>query len=277
MGRMGLFERLQQGYTLLIDSIRLMRNNPRLMLFPAVAGIAGLAFLFVFLGITFGTMAFRPEGGFLLGLLLAYLGMTFLSTFFTAGLVHQTRVAMDGGDVSIRAGLAGAWEVKWRLFIWSVIAATIGAILNGTSESGSRAGRGLGAIFGIAWTLMTFFIVPVIVFERTGLVEMFKRSGSTFKDTWGETPISLVGVQLVAIIIGIPFVFVGYLTFTAASPIFGIGVIIAGVAISFLIVQTLEGVIKTSLYFYAKEGTAPSEFDNVDFATLPEEGHSASD
>lgn len=269
---MGIFDRIRQGFTLLLDSLRLMRNNPRLLLFPIVGGISGLAFLVVFLGITFGAMQFQPEGAILGGLLVAYLTMTFVSTFFTAGLVHQARHAMHGGDVSIRAGLAGAWQVKGRLFLWSLIAATVGALLNGMQNSDSRSSRGLGAIFGIAWTLMTFFIVPVIVFERAGLRGMFKRSAGTFKDTWGETPIGLGGVQVVSGIIAVPSVAVGFLLIESVSTLAGIAVIVAGVAVAFLVGQTLQGVVKTALYVYATEDTAPPEFDNVDFEQLPGDG-----
>lgn len=269
---MSIFDRLRQGITLLIDSLHLMRNHPRLLAFPLIGGLAGVAFLTLFLGITFGAMQFQPTGAFLIGLIFAYLGMTFISTLFTAGLVHQTRHAMYEGTVSVRAGLAGAWEVKGRLLVWSIIAATVGAVLNSSQESGSRSSAGLGALFGIAWTLLTFFIVPVIVFERAGLRDMFTRSASTFKDTWGETPIGLGGVQLVSLVIALPAVGVGILIHNTVQPILGIAIVVAGVATAFLVSQTLQGVIKTALYMYATEDTAPPEFDNVDFEALPGDG-----
>lgn len=268
---MSVFDRFRQGITLLVDSIILLWHTPRLILFPLVAGVTGIAFLVVFLGITFGSMPLQPEGGMLAILLVLYLGLTFLSTFFTAGLVHQTRHALDGGDVSITAGLAGAWSVKRQLFLWSLIAATVGIILNGFQSNDARAGRGIGGLFGVAWTLVTFFVVPIIVFERTGIRELFTRSASTFKSTWGETPIGLGGVQLVSLVVAAPFALLGYLLLSV-DPIVGIGLFVAGAAVAFLLAQTLEGVIKTVLYVYATEGTAPSEFDNVDFDDLPGDG-----
>ncbi len=267
---MAIFDRFKQGITLLVDSIRLMRNNPRLMLFPVVGAVAGLVFLGIFLSITFGAMAIQPEGGVLLGLLFVYLGMTFISTFFTAALVHQTREVIGGGEVSVSAGLSGAWSVKGKLLIWSAIAATVGVIINGIQSNNSGAGRVIGIAFGIAWTLMTFLIVPVIVFEKTNTVGMFKRSASAFKDTWGETPIGLGGVQLVSFLIAIPFLVIGILVYQITA-VLGIGLIVLGFALAFLIAQTLEGVIKTVLYLYATDGKTPSEFDNVDFDRLPSE------
>lgn len=269
---MGIFDRISQGFTLLVDSLRLLRHNPRLLLFPLIGGIAGLSFLVLFLGITFGALTTEPEGAIIVGLFLAYIPMTFVSAFFTAGLVHQSRRAMGGGEVSIRAGLAGAWQVKGKLLIWALIAATVGAILNGMQDSSSRTSSGLGALFGIAWTLMTFFVVPVIVFERTSVFGMFSRSASTFKETWGETPISLGGVQLVNLVVALPFVVPGFLLLEAGSIPLGVGLVVVGVAMAFLVSQTLQGVVKTALYVYATEGTTPREFDNVDFDKLPGDG-----
>lgn len=265
---MSVFDRVKQGITLLIDSIDLIRNHPRLALFPLVGGLAGLGFLGLFLAVTFGAMAFRPSGAFILAFLFAYLAMTFISTYFTAGLVHQTRRVIEGDEVSIRDGLAAAWGVKGRLFIWSLIAATVGILLN--SKNDSRGGGALGVIFGVAWTLMTFLIVPVIVFERTSVTEMFKRSAGAFKQTWGETPIGLGGVQVVSAVVALPIAGFGYLLLSV-SPALGIGLIVAGIALGFLLAQTLEGVIKTVLYLYATEGKTPREFDNVDFEALPQD------
>lgn len=263
----GFIDRLSRGITLTIDSVHVFRDYPSLLLFPVVSGIAGILFLGLFFSVTFDTMPLRPEGGMFVVLFLVYLAMTFVSTFFTAGLVHQTRHVLEGGTPSLGAGIDAAWRVKARLFVWALIASTVGLLLNGTENSKSRGGRIFGAIFGIAWTLMTFFIVPVIVFEETDFGGMFSRSLETFKRTWGETPISMVGVQLVGVAIGLPFFLIGFVAF-GVQPVLGLAVFLVGVLGSFLVVQTLEGIIKTTLYLYATEGIRPPEFDDIDFDAL---------
>lgn len=195
---MQLFDRLKMGAVLTKDSLLLMRHHPKLMLFPIVSGAAGIAFLGIFLGVTFGLARISPEVGVLAGLLLIYLALTFVSTFFTAALVHQTRSVLAGGDVSITAGVAAAWDRK--------------------------------------------------------------------------TPISLLGIQLVSIAIVLPFALVGIYLFTLGVTTIGIGLVLVGVLSSFLVSQTLGGVVKTTLYLYAVEGTKPEEFDDVDFDRLNENG-----
>lgn len=271
---MGLFDRISRGISLTVDSLHVLRDHPTLMLFPLVSGVAGVVFLGLFLGVTFGAMSLRLEGGMFVVLFLVYLALTFVSTFFTAGLVHQTRHALEGGTPSLGAGIDAAWRVKSRLFVWAVIASTVGLLLNGMENSNSRGGRVVGAIFGIAWTLMTFFIVPVIVFEETDLGGMFSRSLGTFKRTWGETPISMVGIQLIAVAIGLPFFLLGFIAF-GVQPVLGLAVFLVGVLVSFLVVQTLEGIIKTTLYLYATEGKRPPEFDDIDFDALADDARTA--
>jgi hypothetical protein len=269
---MGLLSRFKMGLALTKDSLRVIRHNPRLLWFPVISGVVGLAFLGVFLGVTFGLVQVDPEGGALVGLFLVYLVLTFVSSFFSAALVHQTRGVFDGRSVSLKAGMSAAWDRKAPIFVWSVIAATVGILINMLESSDSLPAQLVGLLFSVAWTVLTFFIIPVLVFERVGVTEMFKRSGGLFKQTWGETPISLVAVSVIAFLVAVPFVAVGVLaasTGTTVTVVTGIGVALAGMLFAFLLSQTLQGVVKTSLYVYAREGKRPEEFDNVDFAGLP--------
>lgn len=271
---MGVLDRLQTGLVLLKDSFIVIRHNPRLGLFPIISGLAAVFFHLIFFGVLFGAMRVSPEGGVLLTLFVLYIVLTFVSTFFTAALVHQTRSVFDGKSVDIRAGLTAAWERKTPIVIWSLIAATIGIIINSMENSDSRIARVFGVIFGLAWTILTFLIVPVIVFEEKSTSEMFRRSGSLFKETWGETPISLLAINMVGSIVVIPFVVLALiLIFTGSTALIigGIGILVFGVLATFILTQTLQGVIKTALYVYAVEGKTPEEFRNVDIENLPSE------
>lgn len=286
---MKVLDRLKTGLVLTKDSVLVMRHNPRLALFPIVSGIAAAAFLATFLGITFGFLLadFSFAGAdtanlivLALGIGIIYLGTTFISAFFTAGLVHQTRAVLSGEESSLRAGMSGAWERKWPLLAWALISATVGVILNAIADSNSTVGQTLSAIFGIAWTLMTFFIIPVIVFEKTSIRGMFTRSAGTFKDTWGETPISLGGLTLISMAAGLPFIVPGgYLLFGASVgatlQVLGAVLFVGGILLVTLVNHTLRGIVKTTLYFYSTEGIQPEEFDNVDFDQLSKDDESS--
>lgn len=272
---MSALTRFKTAFTLMKDSLLLMRHHPRLFLFPIVSSIAGIAFMAVFIGFVFGGLALQPEGGnvlmasLIIALLVVYLITTFVSVFFTAGLVHQTREALGGNAVSLRAGMAGAWDVKMPLFIWALISATIGVILSSIEDSNSGVARIIGTLFGLAWTLLTFLIIPVIVFEEPSVREMFRSSAESFRDTWGETPISLAGVGVLSLAVALPFAGPGIVLLESTGfSILGFGLIATGAVLGAIVSQTFKGVIKTSLYFYATDGTLPAEFDDIDPTAL---------
>lgn len=53
-------------------------------------------------------------------------------------------------------------------------------------ERSEKLGQIVAWLLGTAWTLMTYFVVPVLVFEEHGVVDSVKRSTGLFKETWGK-------------------------------------------------------------------------------------------
>ncbi len=269
---MGLFGRFRRGLALTKDSIIVLRHNPALMTFPLVAGAAGIVFLALLLGGAYG-MVDTVEGNETVGyavLFVAYLVTTFISSFFTAGLVYETRQAFDGKPTDFRRGLNAAWGVKGKLLVWSVIAATIGVIIRAIESSDSRIARIFAWIFSAAWSIITFFVVPVAVLEPDeSVVSMFKTSGRIFRGTWGETAIGMIGPSLIAFLVFAVGAVSAFGIFTATGSVLVAGAIV-GVFLVFavLISATIKGIIKTSLYVYATDGKRPSEFGDTDFQSL---------
>ncbi len=276
---MGLYGRAKRGLALTKDSIVLTKNYPRLLVFPFVAGVSAVVFYAVLAGATLG-FGFTATGSLeelaqneiaVLGVLfVVYFVTTFISAFFTGALVHETKEVIEGGEPEFRRGLEAAWRVKDKLIAWAAISATVGVILRIAESSDSRGAQLLSLVFGVAWTLMTFFIVPTAVLKPDGSVrEMFTESASTFRSLWGETPIGIVGPNLVALPIYalgavVAFALVGtsvILAFFAALLFFAAGTLVAA---------ALRGVVKTALYVYAVDGRMPREFEGEDIEGLTE-------
>lgn len=266
---MGLIARFKTAVTLIKHSVGVMRSHPRLAVFPVLSGVFGLLFLALVLTPMFGLLSLDTgeTTTTIVGIgviALLYLGTAFITAFFTAALVHQTRVVLGGGEPDLRDGIDGAWAVKGPLLLWAFISATVGLVLDAVAESDSAVGQVLSAVFGIAWTLLTFFVIPVIVFENPSIREMFERSAGLFRDTFGETPISLAGVNIVALLVALPLLVPGaYLLFVAEQLFVGVPLFVVGVMIAQLLSSTLRGIVKTSLYFYATEEKRPEEFDGI--------------
>ena len=271
---MGVLQQFRTGLTLTRDSLAVLRAHPDLMLFPLLSAVATLLFgallyLTVFVGELIG-------GGIeYLALFGLYFVTTFIASFFTAALVSSVDEAFHGRNPTLRGGMAAAWEMKTELAVWSVISAVVGVILRSLERSDSAVSRIIAGFFALGWTITTFFIIPVIVFEDVSVSEMFSQSAGTFRDTWGETFSSTLGIgliQFVLWIIGMALVVaVGGVLFTVvpavgtSTVILGAGGLTVGV---YLVGQTVQGIAKTALYVYAAEGLVPSEFDNFEFETM---------
>ena len=121
-------------------------------------------------------------------------------------------------------------------------------------------------LLGAAWTMVTFFVVPLIVIEHRSLGDAFKTSLSMLRRTWGEQIAANFGLGIAGLLVGLVAFAISAALFFVLSPIGAIGVILAigigavlliGVALVF---ATLDGIFKAALYNYASDGQVPSLF-----------------
>ena len=284
---MGFLARLRVGWRLAMDSFGVLRADPELAVFPLVGGLAGVVYVGLLLG---GSALLGLDRGPALYavLFVTYLGSSFVAAFFTAGLTYSVREAFAGREPSVRSGLAAAWEKRAPLFVWAVASAIVGVVLRVMERQDNLVSRLVAGLFGVAWSILTYFIIPVIVFEDVDAWGMFRRSGETFRETWGETAGAGFGVGVVTIaftLVGlavaggavVSFVYVvvpNVVLFVGVFVVFGstlVGVaaglvlVVLVVFSAYLLGTTLGGIAKVALYQYATEGVQPAQFDDVDF------------
>jgi len=275
---MGLLSRLTIGFGMARRSVRVLRAHPKLLAFPLLGGISGVAFIATLFGGLFVTgPLFRDPGPALLGaLFVAYLVETFVASFFSAALIAATREAFRGEEPRIGPAVATAWDRKGPLLAWSLVAAVVGVIIKGIESQDNLVGQLLAGLFTVAWSVMTYFVVPVIVFRDPSVREMFEESASTFKDTWGESLGAMGTVDFATVLLALIGVGLGAVTFVATA---GLGdvqlvatVLVGGTAVVFalLVGKAISGVAKTALFVYATEQSAPEHFDDMDFTEMGE-------
>jgi hypothetical protein len=273
---MGFFNRLKTGWALTKDSIRVLRGDPELAAFPLVGSAAGLVYVGLLLG--GATAIFGTDMGLTQWVLLfaLYFGSTFIASFTTAGLMHETRRAFHGEDPSLKSGLAAAWRNKRTLLAWSAVSATVGVIIQLIDSQDNLLAELLASVVSVAWSILTYFVIPVITFEDVGVRDAITRSGQTFKNTWGETAGAHFGVGIVTILLMIPVALLAALVlvlgvFSGSALGFGAGLaIVAGLLlVAYLFASTLAAIARLALYVYATEGERPSAFEDVDLGTVP--------
>ena len=252
---MSFFDRLSNGWTLAINSLKVLKENKQLIIFPVLSGISLVlimgSFVLVFLGVNGWSDENIEDPGTIgnyLYLFLFYLVNYFIVVFFNMGLIHCTRLYFRGEEVSINAGLRFSLSRIGTIFSWAVFAATVGTILRIIQEESGLIGKIITGIIGIVWNIATFFVVPVIAYEGLGPIAAFKRSSQLMKQKWGESlgaTFSFGLIQFLAmIVLIIPLFFIGNMI----HPIGGIALAIMGVFIIATIFSAAQTIFVSAVY-----------------------------
>jgi hypothetical protein len=252
---MSFFDRLSNGWTLAINSFKVLKENKQLIVFPVLSGISLVlimgSFVLVFLGVNgWSDENVEDHGtvGNYLSLFLFYLVNYFIVVFFNMGLIHCTRLYFRGEEVSINAGLRFSLSRISTILSWAVFAATVGTILRIIQEESGIIGKIITGIIGIVWNIATFFVVPVIAYEDLGPIAAFKRSSQLMKQKWGESlgaTFSFGLIQFLAmIVLVIPLFFIGNMI----HPIGGIALALMGVFIIATIFSAAQTIFVSAVY-----------------------------
>jgi hypothetical protein len=197
-------------------------------------------------------------------LFLFYLVSYFVVIFFNVGLISAVHVKLQGRTMTIGQGLAAAGSHLGPILAWTVVAATVGLVLRLIEDRAGVAGQIGAALVGGVWTLVTMFVVPVLVFEDKSVVDAMKGSLGLVKKTWGESVVGSLSIGLVFFAIGA----VGFVLVLAALLLNNTVVVYAAVALFIVLVAILailasamQGIFVVALYIYAKTGQVPAVFD----------------
>src|SRR6266849_4423614 len=183
MGRIGLsFQLMRQSY-------RILMQDRELMVLPLISGAIIVAVV-VAMALGFGVDTARIEQhgpGLYLPLFLMYVATYAIGIFFQAAVVAGATERMRGGDPTVGSALSAAARRLGPILMWAIVAATVGMAIRAIHDRVGFLGRILASLFGAAWSLATFFIVPVLVLEEQSIPASFRRSVGVFRQTWGET------------------------------------------------------------------------------------------
>jgi len=196
----------------------------------------------------------------MLALFLFYCCNYFVIIFFNAGLVACAQIRMEGGDPMVADGLRAAWARLPAIAGWAVLAATVGLVLRMIEERSNLVGKIVAGLLGMAWSLTSFLVVPILVIENEGPVSALQRSAAMLKKTWGEQIIGNFSFGLIFLLLALPGVLFLVLGITAQSaPVIVVAVLyFIGIALA---QSALQGIFQAALYLYMRDGEAPDGFE----------------
>ena len=258
---------ISRGFRLARASWLVVKKDRELLWLPVISFLCSLVVMVVFglgaVGIGLPKQGETASPGlYVLGFFL-YVALSFVTIYFNAAVIGTAMKRLRGEDAKISDGLALARQHIGKIFVWAVLTATVGMILRQLQERAGIVGRILIGIVGIAWSVLTYFVVPVLLFEPVGVGESIKRSTQIFRERWGEQFIGNATITLAVILIGIPVVLVGALLAAVVPPV-GILVLIVSVGALMAVGAACSGVFNAALYRYATTGEASGAFSVED-------------
>ncbi len=267
-----MFEKFSRSWELVKASASVLRSDKELLVFPVLSSIAALIVIATFAIPVFALKIFENgmgAGGVILGFLF-YLCQYFVIFFFNSALVAAAMIRLEGGDPTVADGFNAAKERMGAILGYAAIAATVGLILQALKNKDNNfLVRMIGSGLGVAWTLSTFLVVPVLVQQNVGPIEAIKQSVNLLKRTWGENAIGNVGLGLVFGLIMFGVIIVGVLLVILAASVsaglaIAIAVLVVLAAVGLGIIQSaLAGIYSAALYRYATVGEAPAGFEGT--------------
>lgn len=205
-----------------------------------------------------------------------YLVTSFVVIFFNAALVAAANEHFNGRPSGLMVGIRVAASRLPAIFLWTVVAATVGLVLRMISERSGLVGKIVIALVGVVWSIATYFAIPIVVIEGTGPFRAIGRSASTIKKTWGETLVLAVGFGIIGLFVGLlgigalvggVIVVVAGATSTGQGSLplelLGATIALAGIVILVawsILAGTLKGITQTALYRFASTGEVPDGF-----------------
>jgi hypothetical protein len=270
--------RFKASWLLFKESWRYLRADSEMLWIPLITAALNLLLFGILVGIFYfvalggeytptaeGESASPLEIAFYFG---AYVIGAFTLALSQAAIVHTVYTRVHGGDATLGQALKAAFSHWLSLLGWSLITSTVGVVLRMIAERSALLGRILVAVVGVAWSVLTYFVVPAMVIDKKSSFASIKKSGEVFRSTWGETIISNVTLGLVFLVAHI----IAVLALIGLSIIAGVaempslpfiltGLFILWIVVASLVQATLEGVIKTLLYIYASEKVYPPNFN----------------
>jgi len=266
--------RLSNSWRLCRASWRVLSRDRELVAVPIIAGIGALVIFLVV-----GTI-----GGLLLGsgdetgasdwaewvmLALATVAASWAVAIGQAAIVAGAAQRMDGHDPTVGSAFAVARTRMVRLLEWAVVATAVPILIDQLERRIGLAGRIVGWLGNVAFSVLSFLALPIIVFEDVGAVEAFKRSSSLLRQTWGEQVAFSFGIGLLGFLVALPAVVLGGAV--AASPlvvvqVLGVAAAIAWIVLVAAVTSALSAVFKTALYRYGRGLPVDCSFTDQDLA-----------
>jgi hypothetical protein len=264
--------KMHRGWRLTCQSWSVVRLRPMLLAIPALSAVMTIAAAALLLGPwSLDAIGHHSRERMFVDAAICAYPLIFIATYFNVAFYAMAAAAFDGYPMSIGAAFGRARSRVSAIALWTLTATLVGIAVRGLEQlpAGGLAARVAEWLGSLAWSLATFFVVPVLALEDVGVRGALRRSVGTIRATWGESITGTIVVGgsfgLVALVFGAVTALgvVAGLQGTAA----GYAVAAAGVVALFVtaVVETaVAQVFRLAVYRYASGSGGTGPFADAD-------------
>jgi hypothetical protein len=262
--------RIKRGWGLTKKSWALLKEHPSLIRFPLYGAVATTLLAIVFLGPGLYLWDEDQMAGAIPLIAVGVYVLSFVGFYFSVGLAACADMIFRGQEASVSDGLAVARTRLAQISGWAAVSTAISLVMGVLENQGGALGTIAARLVGMAWSLVTFIAIPVIAIEGTGPLETIKRSGSLFRERWGQQITGNIAIGAAVFLLGvlpaIALIVAGVALWSAASFLGALLVIVGALvlAIALLISRALSGIFGVALYRYALDGEVVGGFTQED-------------
>jgi hypothetical protein len=257
MGRIG------RSIQLVGQSYRVLMQDKELMILPLISGvlIVGVSISFFFGFNMAASLEAEDKSALTIPMFLMYVATYAIGIFFQASVVAGATERLRGGDPTVASALAAAGRRVVPILMWAIVAATVGMLLRALQNRAGFIGKIVVGLVGAAWSLATFFVVPVLVLENRSVGDSFGRSVKVFKETWGETFVGSATLGVAMVCAWLTLIAITGLGAWVGLGMLALGIGAVGAIFLSVLFPALQGVFVASLFQYATNGAAPAGYD----------------
>ena len=251
---------------------QVLKQYKSLLVFPLISGICCLLLLASFAIPIYTTGAWEPPGrdaatqrqiAYYGTLFAFYVCNYFIVVFFNAAIVACAAVRLGGGDPTVADGLRAAASRLPVIAGWALVSGTVGLVLRIIEDRSEKIGQIVAGLLGMAWTIVSFLVVPILVIENKGPIAALRDSTALLKKTWGEQLASNFSFGLIFLLLAIPAFGVIFLGLFAGSKVILITCAVSAVIyliVLALVQSALQAIFQTALYLFARDGQVSAGF-----------------
>ncbi|MBU6401676.1 MAG: hypothetical protein KGS61_15270 [Verrucomicrobia bacterium] len=291
-------DRLSRSWELFQCSLRLMRDHPKLLVFPFLIDVFTIGVLLFFLvPVVVAFAASKLAPGWLgpdgplpqvhlpawipaafhslsgpiafLGFAAVYLLSMLVATFCNVAFYNEILEGLNGQPVSIRRGIRVAAGRFQAILFWSLLAGLVGLCIQRVEQRFSLIGRLIAGVLGVAWSVASIFAIPLLIRDRSTAnpVAILKGSARTIRATWGEALVGYVGLKgmdAFLLLVSIPYWIAAGVSafFISAWVLAAMGLVwVLAVLVYGYLVGIASKAYLCALFIYATEGVVATPYD----------------